>query len=383
MKRWRIGIDFHTWDGIYQGSRSHILGIYQSAIAQAPDLDFVFFLNDTAGLLAAYPAFNQPNVQLVKTPSRPSWWRLLWQLPALAWRHRIDLLHMQYRLPLWTHAKTACTIHDLLCESHPAYFPKSFVWQSRLTFRVSARLCDTLLTVSQFTQSELVKRFGIEPRKIAVTHNGVDRARFYPASPQGATSADDGRTTVEQLGLTPGQYILTVGRLEPRKNQANLIRAWGQLGPQAPVLVVAGQPDFSFEDVYQAQKEAGEAGRKVIFLDHVQDHALPALMRHACLFAYPAHAEGFGIPVIEALASGLPVVTSNTTSLPEVAGPRAWLVNPDDVDAIRDGLAAGLALSGAEKETVIAAGLAQAAAFNWDSSASVLIDRFRLALQRR
>jgi glycosyltransferase involved in cell wall biosynthesis len=145
-------------------------------------------------------------------------------------------------------------------------------------------------------------------------------------------------------------------------------------------LVVVGQRHFSFQDIYTAQSEVG---RPVMFLHDVGDHELPILMRHAKLFAYPAYAEGFGMPIIEALASGVPVVTSNTTAMPEIAGTHAILVDPTQVASIRDGLAAGLALSGAEKETVIAAGLAQAAAFNWDSSASVLIDRFRLALQHR
>lgn len=380
MTRPRIGIDFHTWDGIFQGSRSHILGIYRSAIVQAPDLDFVFFLHDTEGLKAAHPEFARTNVTLVKAAHRPSVWRLLFQLPALAWQHKIDLLHMQYRLPVWTHARTACTIHDLLCESHPQFFGKNFVRQSRITFKWSARSCDALFTVSQYSKQELIERYDIPPSKIGVTFNGVDRARFFPAAPGHSTGADDGRHLVEKFGLVPGQYIITVGRLEPRKNQANLIRAWGQLGPDAPALVVVGQPDFSFEDVHRAQSEVQ---RPVVVLDRVQDEELPALMRHACLFAYPAFAEGFGMPVIEALASGLPVVTSNTTSLPEVAGEHAILIDPEHVSSIHEGLQRGLAIQGAARERVIAAGLAQAARFSWEDSARVLVDHLRRTLQAR
>jgi glycosyltransferase involved in cell wall biosynthesis len=103
-------------------------------------------------------------------------------------------------------------------------------------------------------------------------------------------------------------------------------------------------------------------------------------MRHACLFAYPAYAEGFGMPVIEALASGLPVVTSNTTSLPEVAGAQAILVDPTQVASIQAGLAAGLQLTGSTRDNTIAAGLDQAAAFSWDDSARVLIDHIRHTL---
>ena len=99
-RRYRIGIDFHTWDGIFQGSRSHVLGVYREAIRQAPDLDFVFFLGDTDSLRQAYPEFALPNVELVSMGHQSGLVRLLVQLPWLAWRHRIDILHTQYRVPL-------------------------------------------------------------------------------------------------------------------------------------------------------------------------------------------------------------------------------------------------------------------------------------------
>lgn len=377
MKRQRIGIDFHSWDGIFQGSRSHLLGIYQAAIEQAPDIDFVFFLKDCASLAREYPAFTRPNVTLVATTRLPSWLRLTWQLPWQAHRHHIDVLHMQYRLPVWTTTKTVCTIHDLLCESHPQFFGLPFVWMAKVTTHIAVRKCESILTVSEYSKSELIQRHRIEPKYIGVTANGVDPSRFYPAQRVPDQQLKEELAMLGRLGLSPGQYILTVGRLEPRKNQANLIRAWGQLDRDAPTLVVVGQPDFSFKDISRAQSEVA---RPVKLLSRVQDHELPVLMRHARLFAYPAYAEGFGMPVIEALASGVPVVTSDTTSLPEVAGPQAILVNPNAVSSIRDGLLAGLALKGAEKQRVIDAGLAQAANYNWRDSARVLISHLRRAL---
>jgi len=376
LSRKLIGIDFHAWDGIYQGSRSHLLGIYRAAIQLAPEFDFIFFLHDTEGLLRDFPEFDRPNVRLVKVKQWPSFLRLSLQLPWLSFQHRLDLLHMQYRVPLWFRGEAACTIHDVLNESHPQFFSWAFNQFSRLAAAYSVRKCKTLLTVSQYSRQELADRHGVALSRIGVTYNGVDPHRFFPATD---TLASDTQL-LQRLNLTSGQYVLTVGRLEPRKNQANLIRAWGALPQPAPPLVVVGQRHFSFQDIYAAQSEVG---RPVMFLHDVGDHELPVLMRHAKLFAYPAYAEGFGMPIIEALASGVPVVTSNTTAMPEIAGTHAILVDPTQVASIQGGLAAGLALSGAEKETVIAAGLAQAAAFNWDSSAGVLIDRFRLALQHR
>jgi len=376
MKRWRIGVDFHTWDGIFQGSRSHILGIYRAAITQAPDIDFVFFLAGVDALKTAYPEFSLPNVTLVQIKNRPAWQRLLFQLGWQAWKHRIDLLHMQYRLPLWTHAYTACTVHDLLCESHPQFFGKIFVWQTRISYRLSARITDALFTVSHFSKKELVQRYKLSPDKISVTHNGVDLQRFFP--PDASTLVSES-ALIRSHGLTPGQYIISVGRLEPRKNQANLIRAWGRLGGNTPELVIVGQPDFSFQDIYQAQ---AEIARPVRFLDRIPDHELPILLRHASLFAYPAFAEGFGMPIIEALASGLPVVTSNTTAMPEVAGAQSILVDPSSVDSIQEGLQACLALTPAQRCAVVEAGLLQAHRFCWEDSAKVLIDHLRQTLSR-
>lgn len=327
--RLRIGVDFHTWDGIFQGSRSHVLGLYRAAIRQAPDVDFIFFLEGIESLKAAYPEFSAPNVHLVRAPHRSGLVRFGVQLAWLQWRHRLDILHTQYRIPLVPLGPTACTIHDLLFETHPQYFSKGFTLQSKLTFRMAARWANVLFSVSEFSRGELARLYGTDPARVAVTYNGVDRKRFHPG-PQG-------QDEVRALGLTPGHYVLTVGRLEPRKNQAALIKAWARLGDDAPPLVIVGQRDFSFAEVFEALNQLKDPSR-VVFLDRVSDEALPAVMRHARVFAYPAFAEGFGMPVAEAMASGVPVLTSSTTSLPEVAGEGAWLVDPASVDAIHEGL---------------------------------------------
>ena len=96
----RLGVDFHTFDGIYQGSRSHLLGLYRAAIVQAPDIEFFFFLANPQALRAAHPEFSRPNTHLIAMRDRPGIWRLAWQLASMQRRHRLDLLHVQYRLPL-------------------------------------------------------------------------------------------------------------------------------------------------------------------------------------------------------------------------------------------------------------------------------------------
>ncbi len=364
----RLGVDFHVWDNLFQGSRSHLLGMYSAAIRQAPDIEFVFFLNDPASLRNAHPEFALPNVTLVKMARWPAPLRLALQLPALQWRHRIDLLHMQYRLPLLRFGACACTIHDVLFESHPQFFPRSFIWQSRWSYRQAARHAALLMTVSDYSRREMARHLGVPVSRIALTPNAVDATRFHADRQQGADA-------VRHHGLTPGGYLLTVGRLEPRKNQALLIEAYARLGPQAPPLAIVGQRDFQYGAVFEAIERLA-LGSRVRLIETVDDAQLPALMRHALLFAYPSVAEGFGMPVLEAMASGVPVLASHSTALPEVASDAAELLPPESVDAWATALQR-LIDDPLRRAALVSAGLARAQSFRWEDAAAVLLDNAR------
>jgi glycosyltransferase involved in cell wall biosynthesis len=366
-RRPRLGVDFHTWDGIFQGSRSHILGLYREAIRLAPDIDFVFLLDGVDSLRDAHAEFGAPNVELVRMPHQRAPIRLGVQLPWLQWKHRIDLLHMQYRLPFVRTGACACTIHDLLFETHPQFFPRGFVLQSKLTFRHAARRAKLLFAVSQFSKGEIARLYGVPADDIAITYNGVDPQRFKPG-PEGADA-------VRELGLEPGGYLLTVGRLEPRKNHETLIHAYAELGADAPPLVIVGQRDFSYAQIDRAVVAHG-LQQRVRFLSSVGDQALPAVMRHAMAFAYPAFAEGFGMPVAEAMASGVPVITSDTTSLPEVGGAAALYADPNSSAELAAALRQVIGDAGL-RERMREQGLAQVRKFDWQQSAQVLVHGVR------
>ena len=366
-RRPRVGVDFHVWDGIFQGSRSHLLGLYSAAIQHAPEMDFVFFLGDTLGLRASHAPFGAPNVQLVKMAHRSGLIRLGWQLPWLQWQHRIDLMHYQYRIPPLRPGPCACTVHDILFETHPQYFARRFIWQSRLSSRHAMRAARLLLTVSRFTQHELARVYGVDPQAIHITANAVDRLRFRPGA--------DGVDVVQELGLQPQAYMLTVGRLEPRKNHRTILEAYAQLGPDAPLLVIVGQRDFQYELLLDAFGSA-DLRQRVRLLENVSDDQLPALMRHALLFVYPAFAEGFGMPILEAMASGVPVVTSDTTAMPEVAGGAAILVDPHSPDQLVAAMQRVIR-DPALRTSMARAGLEAAARFDWDKSAAVLVSALR------
>lgn len=366
-ERPRIGVDFHTFGGIFQGSRSHILGLYREAIALAPELQFVFLLDHPKRLLEAHPEFNAVNVELVAMPHGGGLARLGWQLAAARRKHRIDLLHVQYRLPLVPMGPCACTIHDTLFETHPEFFKPNFVRMSRFTSRLAVNRSALLFTVSEFSQREIARLYGVDSGRIAITGNAIDGRRFHPGA--------EGRDDVHALGLQPGDYICTVGRLEPRKNHVNLLRAYAMLPASRPPLVVIGQRDFDSEPIYAVVRELGIED-EVRFLENVPDGSLPALIRHCRIFAYPSFAEGFGMPVLEAMASGVPVVTSSTTSLPEVAGDAAITADPESPEDIARAMAA-LVFDEAACAEAAAAGLRQASRFSWKASAEVLVQSFR------
>jgi len=369
----RLGIDFHVWDDLFQGSRSHLLGLYEAAIVQAPEIDFVFFLGDTAGLRRAHPAFGRPNVTLVPMRKLPGLLRLAVQMPWLQWRHHIDLLHMQYRLPLLRLGPCACTIHDVLFETHPQFFTRSFTRQLKWFSRQAARHAALLLTVSEFSRRGLAQHHGLDPQRIVLTHNGVDTSRFHPGA--------EGAEQVRQLGLEPGRYLLTVGRLEPRKNHATLIEAYARLAPDSPDLVIVGQRDFNYSAVFDTI-EKHRLQSRVKLLTSVGDALLPAAMRHARLFVYPSFAEGFGMPVLEAMVSGVPVITSNTTALPEVAGQAARLIDPHSVQQLAAAMQQ-LLNDPAERAALLQAAPQQAGQFAWETAAAALLVGVRGFFARR
>lgn len=321
----RVGMDMHVVDGIFQGSRTHVLELFSEVIRISPDMHFVLFLENTDLLRVFSPIFTAVNVELVHMPYANPIKRLCWQLPMLQRKYRLDILHTQYILPVPSFSAGMVTIHDILFETHPQYFAPLFRLRSRILMRLSARRASHVFTVSEFSRQAMLSRYRIAPEKISVIHNGVDETKFY--------AGDAGRDIVEGRGLFPGGYLLTVGRLEPRKNHVVLLRAYAKLESVQLPLAIIGQPHFGFDEVFQVIRDLHLESR-VRILSDVKDEELPAFYRHAKLFVYPTWAEGFGMPILEAMASGIPVISSDSTSIPEVAGDAAVLVDPSDIDAL-------------------------------------------------
>jgi glycosyltransferase involved in cell wall biosynthesis len=331
-------------------------------VAGTPECDFIVLAADPQRLLDFSGRFNSSNVTLVAMRSAPAAVRLLWQLPGLVRRHRMNLLHTQYIAPPFSPCATAVTVHDILFESHPEYFDRLFVLRSSLLVRHSVRKSVEVFTVSDFSRRQISETFRVNLDTVHTIHNGVDGERFFPGS--------EGREVAENAGLEPGRYFLTVGRLEPRKNHANLLRAWARLAEPRPRLAIVGQRHFGYNealDLIRALRLEGD----VAVLEGVSDGQLPAIYRNAKAFIYCSWAEGFGMPVLEAMASGIPVISSATTALPEICGDAALLVSPENIYEISDAIRE-LDQKADVRQKLILRGLGRVADFDWKKSAEIV-----------
>jgi glycosyltransferase involved in cell wall biosynthesis len=373
----RIGIDLHVVDGIFQGSRTHCLELFSRVVALTPECDFMILAGDPRQLLSFSENFALPNVTLFPMHPGRAPVRLLWQLPRIVRRYGISLLHTQYIVPPLASCATAVTIHDILFESHREYFEKSFVLRSRLLVPYSARRSAAVFTVSDFSRKQICDTYSIPLGKVHIIANGVDCTRFFP----GGLESDK----VRFLGLESGGYYLTVGRLEPRKNHANLLRAWALLKAPRPRLVMVGQRHFLYHEAFDLIRTLG-LERDVVVMEEVSDKQLPAIYRNAKGFVYSSWAEGFGMPLLEAMASGIPVVSSANTALSEVCGDAALRVDPNSPEEISDAILA-LDQRADLRESLIHRGLLRVKEFTWEKSAqtvrSVYLRHFGLVPCRR
>ena len=292
------------------------------------------------------PALLPAGVRPLHLPARNQWVRLGWRLPRLLRRLRPAVAHFQYVVPPGFGGTAVVTVHDLSFERHPDLMGRRDRFVMPAVVRRAVERSARVLTVSEWSRDDLLERYRLEPDKVVVTPNGVDR-RFRPDGPR-----RDGPP-----------YVLFVGAIQPRKDPLTAVRALRHLDPDLH-LVMAGPHKLAVADVRREAADAGLADR-VHLLGYVDDDELASLYRGAACLVMPSRYEGFGLPVLEAMASGTPVVAARASALPEVAGDAAVLVDPGDPEALADGVRRALA----DRDRWRAAGAARAAAFTWAETA--------------
>ena len=362
-------------------------GTYARELARAlrtlddgPDL--TLFYNDPVHAYPLPPTLASLPTHTIPLRTRP--WRLLVALSQQLdvgldrWLPDCDLFHAtEHLLPRLKGARTVLTVHDLIYRLFPEYHLPLNKWFLNLFMPLFVRRADAIIAVSQCTKDDLIRHYAVPLEKITVIYEGVD-ARFQPI-----TDPDTLARVRNRYGL-PERFILYVGTIEPRKNLTTLLEAYAALTSrvsnlQYPIsnihLVIAGRKGWLYEGFFRRLRELG-LEREVVFPGFVPDEDLPALYSAAELFVFPSLYEGFGLPPLEAMACGTPVITSNSSSLPEVVGEVGIMVEPRDVRALAEAMELVLTDEGKRRE-MREKGLRQAARFSWKRTAQETLEVYR------
>lgn len=320
----------------------------------------------------------QPGARVVATAPDGRLGRLLWGeigiAPALrhAWHARTPgprVLHApHYTVPLGLDVPVVVTVHDMTFHDHPEWHERSKVPYFRRALRRAAHAADLVVCVSAATAERFVAVYAPSVPVVVIPH-GVDHARFRP------DDTGDDVAVLAHLGVRP-PYLLHLGTLEPRKDVPTLLSAFSALAAEHPelTLVLAGREGWGtsvLDEMLAASPVAGRVQR----LGYVADRALPALLRAAATVVYPSLEEGFGLPALEALACGAPLVTTAGSVMAETAGAAAVLARPGDAESLAGAITAALSGDGGPERRRL--GLVIAGRHRWDTAAAAHLEAYR------
>jgi glycosyltransferase involved in cell wall biosynthesis len=368
----RVGIDAHMVGAQETGNETYIVNLLRALQAVEGEDRYIPLTPCPASLEAALGP--TARARALRVPLGPSLLRVPLGIPLTAARHSLDLLHMTYFLPPICPIPTVVTVHDISFRVYPETFSRRdrllLSWGVPLALRRATRI----IAVSEFTKRDLLRRYGVPEEKVRVTHEA--------AAPEFEPVKDPTRLQAarRKYGLT-FPYILSVGNLQPRKNLRALLEAFLSAKSERGIahrLVVVGKRGWQAAAFLREVGVQGLEG-EVVFTGYVPTEDLPDLYSAADLFVYPALYEGFGLPPLEAMACGTPVVASSAASLPEVLGEAALLVDPRDVRAMTSAILRVLGDADLARR-LSGLGLAQARRFSWERTARETVEVYREAL---
>lgn len=364
----RIGIDASTI-GTQGGPRTYVLNLIDGLLRIDNTDEYIIFYNSKEHI-GRFPQVREIVVPLANPATRLFREHLL--MAYYYKKERLDIIHNpKSAISFLRPCKTVATIFDLIPITHP----ETEKWMARAYWKVqipiAARYADFVITSSEFAKKEIISRYRTPENKIRVIPISYNRhCRPMPPGPEAVV--------IRKKYSIPDKYILYVGTIQPRKNIAVLIKAFSSLVKRGAIrhkLVITGRKGWLYGPLFELIKDEGME-EKVIFTGFVPDEDLPYIYNGADLFVYLSLFEGFGIPPLEAMACGVPVICSNTTSLPEVVGDAGILVAPSDHKAVEEAVLMIIGSPSLQKE-LREKGLIQARRFSWERTARETLDVYR------
>lgn len=334
-KRLKIFVDAHCFDTEYQGSRTFVKEIYKMMMKKKDLLLYIAAYRPEM-VKAYFPCAD--NVVFLKYRSRFSLLRLIYDIPRLIKKHRIDFAHFQYITPLFKNCKQVVTIHDVIFNDYPAEFSKPYRLFKKYLYNRSAQTADIVTTVSAFSKSSIQQHLNTNGRAVHIIPNGVNRAFFEEHNKEDARSF-----LKEKYGLD--KFILYVSRIEPRKNHLSLLKAFFDLKTYQKDfhLVFIGHTTMPVLELNELLSATSPDVRRFIFFStNINEEELLQFYRAATVFIYPSKAEGFGIPPLEAGAACTPVVCSNASAMREYSFFGDDHIDPTNYETLKSRLSAAI-----------------------------------------
>jgi len=361
----RFSVDAHAIGQHLTGNETYIRNLLNCFDVLDREADFVAYISREEAVADVPQRFQKTKVSV------NPFVRLGYDLPRRVAGDRPSLLHVQYTAPLACSAPIVVSVHDVSFLEHPEYFTFFRAMQLRLTVRRTVKTASRVLTPSEFSKRRILDAYRLADDKVVVLPNGVSSV-FHPVARE--TAQRSLRTSLPRL-----PFILTVGDLQPRKNHVGLIQAFDDLiaaHPQLPHhLLIVGKEETWYAPTVRAAAKKSQVADRIHFTGFVDDEELRRLYGACDLFVYPSFYEGFGLPILEAMACGRAVACSNTSAMPEVADSAALLFDPssrrDLVLAMRD-----LLLNPELRQRMERLGVQRASMFSWTKSASKTLDLY-------
>jgi glycosyltransferase involved in cell wall biosynthesis len=362
----RFAVDAHAIGRHLTGNEVYIRGLLGGFAEVDRRSEFITYISE--------PGAERwiPERFAVRHVSANPYLRLGWDLGRLLRADRPDLVHVQYTAPLLARTPIVATVHDVSFLEHPEYFTGARRAQLRLTVGLTVRRAASILTVSEFSRDAILRAYDIAPEKIRVIPNAAN-PEFRVIGRERAQKA-----VRERLGFE-APFIFSVGDLQPRKNQIGLIEAFSKLVTACPhlkhQLVLTGKETWFTPKVRDAARSCGFASR-IHFTGFVSDQDLLELYNACDCFVFPSFYEGFGLPILEAMACGRAVACSNTSSMPEVADGAGLLFDPHQTAEITRALK-DILLDSELRGRMERLGLQRAASFTWKKSAAATLEVYK------